>query len=171
MRSFQGVSLIALSVGAMLAASPALAQNSAKAKAAADSDVIGEVIVTARKREERLIDVPSSIATVSAAQIKATSAERVSELANYIPNVAISAGSPLDTVIQIRGIGDSAKNIGFDSPAGVYLDGIYLGPSPSIEQELLDIEQVEVLRGPQGALFGKTTIAGAITLITTRPSH
>ncbi len=171
MRSFQGVSLIALSVGAMLAASPALAQNSAKAKAAADSDVIGEVIVTARKREERLIDVPSSIATVSAAQIKATSAERVSELANYIPNVAISAGSPLDTVIQIRGIGDSAKNIGFDSPAGVYLDGIYLGPSPSIEQELLDIEQVEVLRGPQGALFGKNTIAGAINLITTRPSH
>ncbi len=166
--------MLALAAGALIATMPAHAQTAAApatGTASDSSDKIATVIVTARKREERLIDVPSSIATVSGAQIKATSAERVSDLANYIPNVAISADSPLDTVIQIRGIGESAKNIGFDSTAGVYLDGIYLGPSPSIEQELLNIDQVEVLRGPQGALFGKNTIAGAINLITTRPSN
>ena len=151
-------------------AGPGLAQarQAAPPEAAA---TLEEVIVTAQKRSERLTDVPASIASVGADQIAATGAQRVSEVGNYVPNVTISGDDALGASVSIRGVGAGSRNIGFDSRVGVYLDGVYLGQSPAVDQELLGIERVEVLRGPQGALFGKNTVAGALNLITSRPSE
>ncbi len=66
-------------------------------------------------------------------------------------------------------MGSNSRNIGFDSRVGVYVDGVYMGQSPAVNQELLDLERVEVLRGPQGMLFGKNTVAGAVSLVTKKP--
>jgi iron complex outermembrane receptor protein len=133
--------------------------------------VLDDVVVTAQRRSERLTDVPASVAAVSAERIVATGAQDVADLGSYIPNVLIVKGSGLGAAVLIRGVGSNSRNIGFDSRVGVYLDGVYLGQSPALNQELVDLERVEVLRGPQGALFGKNTVAGAINLITAKPGH
>ncbi|PHS77924.1 MAG: TonB-dependent receptor [Robiginitomaculum sp.] len=135
----------------------------------ASAQVQDEIIVTATKRNERLIDVPLSISVVGAHMIETTGIRDLKEVAEYIPNVEISQGSDFRSSVTIRGVGAVSRNIGFDTRVGVYVDGIYMGQSPSLNQELLDLQQVEVLRGPQGTLFGKDTVAGAINLITKKP--
>lgn len=133
--------------------------------------VYDAVVVVAQRREENLRDVPSSIATVDDEQIEATSSQRVQDMANYVPNVDIASTSALGATLTIRGVGSSSRNIGFDSRAGLYIDGVYLGQSPALDQDLLGLQRVEVLRGPQGTLFGKNNDAGAINLITKRPGQ
>ncbi len=129
-----------------------------------------EIIVTATKRAEKLTEVPIAISVLGADDIDQTSIRELSQIDEYIPNVQISNGTDFRSVITIRGVGSSSRNIGFDSRVGVYVDGVYMGQSPSSNQELLDLERVEVLRGPQGMLFGKNTVAGAISLVTKKPS-
>ncbi len=128
-----------------------------------------EIIVSATKRDERLIDVPLSISVVGEEMIDTTGIRDLKEVGEFIPNVEISQGSDFRSSVTIRGVGTNSRNIGFDTRVGVYVDGIYMGQSPSLNQELLDLKQVEVLRGPQGTLFGKDTVAGAINLITKKP--
>jgi iron complex outermembrane receptor protein len=147
---------------ALLFAAPAMAQD-------AEATRVDEILVTAQKRSQRLIDVPSSIAAVSEETIRELSLQQLSEIANHVPNLAIDASSSLNSAVYIRGVGANSRNIGFDTRVGVYLDGVYLGQSPALNQELFDLERVEVLRGPQGALFGKNTVAGAINLISRQP--
>ena len=141
---------------------PAQAQETGK------EDVI---IVTATKRAEKLTEVPIAISVMGAEDIDQTGIRELSEISTYIPNVQISNGTDFRSVITIRGVGSSSRNIGFDSRVGVYVDGVYMGQSPSVNQELLDLQRVEVLRGPQGMLFGKNTVAGAISLVTVKPSQ
>lgn len=129
-----------------------------------------EIYVTATKRAEKLSEVPIAISVFGDQDVDQTGIRELSELAEYIPNVQISGHTDFRSVVTIRGVGSSSRNIGFDSRVGVYLDGVYLGQSPSVNQELLDLERVEVLRGPQGMLFGKNTVAGAISLITKKPA-
>lgn len=128
-----------------------------------------EVTVTAQKRSERLTDVPISIASVSAENLDQTGVRQLKEMAEFVPNLTISSGTDFTSSVSIRGVGANSRNIGFDTRVGVYLDGVYLGQSPALNQELLDLERVEVLRGPQGTLFGKNTVAGAINLISKKP--
>jgi len=130
---------------------------------------LDEIIVTAQRRGQRLIDVPASVAAVDEGAMRDLSVRQVSDLANHVPNLAIDATTSLNSAVYIRGVGANSRNIGFDTRVGVYLDGVYLGQSPALNQELLDLERVEVLRGPQGALFGKNTVAGAINLISRQP--
>lgn len=120
-----------------------------------DSNVQDEVIVTATKRDERLIDVPISMSVVTSEQIAQTGVRELKGISDYIPNVQISQNNDYGSTVTIRGVGANSRNIGFDTRVGVYVDGIYMGQSPSLNQELLDLQQVEVLRGPQGTLFGK----------------
>ena len=151
-------------------ATPAPQASDAEQAAEPDARKVYEaVVVVAQRREENLRDVPSSIATVGEEQIEATSSQRVQDVANYVPNVDIASTSALGATLTIRGVGSSSRNIGFDSRAGLYIDGVYLGQSPALDQDLLGLERVEVLRGPQGTLFGKNNDAGAINLITKRP--
>jgi iron complex outermembrane recepter protein len=138
---------------------------------AQENDQEDIIIVTATKRAEKLTEVPIAISVMGAEDIDQTSIRELSEIAEYIPNVQISDGTDFRSVITIRGVGSSSRNIGFDSRVGVYVDGVYMGQSPSVNQELLDLERVEVLRGPQGMLFGKNTVAGAISLVTVKPSQ
>lgn len=128
-----------------------------------------EVVVTAQKRSERLIEVPISISTVSAESIQQTGIKELKEMGDLTPNLQISQNSDFGTNITIRGVGANSRNIGFDSRVGVYVDGVYMGQSPAANQGLVDVERVEVLRGPQGTLFGKNTVAGAISLVSKKP--
>jgi iron complex outermembrane recepter protein len=147
----------------------AMAALIAPLPAPAQQDTIEEIVVTAQKRTERLVDVPVSISVFNDDAIDQTGVRELKDIADYIPNLEISEGNDFRSTVTIRGVGAQSRNIGFDSRVGVYVDGVYIGQSPAINQELLNLERVEVLRGPQGALFGKNTVAGAINLVTRKP--
>jgi iron complex outermembrane recepter protein len=130
---------------------------------------LDEVVVTAQKRLEPLTDVPISIAVVSEETLLKTGVRQLREISRLAPNLRITAGNDTTTAIRIRGVGANTRNIGFDTRVGVYVDGVYLGQSPAQNVDILDLERVEVMRGPQGTLFGKNTVAGAINLVTRKP--
>lgn len=153
--------LISCVLGVGMASGPGWAQDTA---------TVEEIVVTAQKRVERLLDVPSSVAAVGEQTIKDLNVRQLAELSNHVPNLIIDSNVSLNSAVYIRGVGANSRNIGFDTRVGVYLDGVYLGQSPALNQELVDLERVEVLRGPQGALFGKNTVAGAINLISRPPT-
>ena len=134
-----------------------------------DVKVYEGIVVTATRRAEKLSEVPIAMSVFGDDNIEQTSVRELSEISGYIPNVSISGHNDFRSVITIRGVGSASRNIGFDSRVGVYVDGVYMGQSPAVNQELLDLERVEVLRGPQGMLFGKNTVAGAVSLVTKKP--
>ncbi len=157
-----GASLVGLSA-------PAFAQEAAEA-----DDGLDEIVVTANKREENLQRAPLSISAVSAEQLEFRGLTEVKDLSAIVPNVSIVGGTTNATaaVVSIRGIPSSADETqGFDSPIGLYLDGVFLARSSAASFEVADIERVEVLRGPQGTLFGRNTTGGAINFITKKPSE
>ena len=158
-----------LQPGAAAAVVAALLMTPLCASAQDDAFAIEEVVVTAQKRTERLVDVPVAISVFSASSMEQTGVHELKEVSGYIPNVQISPTNDFRSTVTIRGVGATSRNIGFDSRVGVYIDGVYVGQSPAINQELLNLERVEVLRGPQGTLFGKNTVAGAINLVTKKP--
>jgi iron complex outermembrane recepter protein len=157
---------IALVLSLAATATPSLAQSSAEAGLQLE-----EIIVTARKRDESLMDVPISIAAFTDTMLRDMGVTNVMSLDNRLANVV------LDTVdydeqrrVSIRGISSSARTVGQESGFGVYIDGVYTGRAETYNQQLPDIASVEVLRGPQGTIFGKNTIAGAMSLNTRRPA-
>jgi iron complex outermembrane receptor protein len=153
--------------GIAVLATPAMAQD-----ANADEG-IGDIVVTANKREENLQQVPLSISAVSAEQLELRGLTEIKDLSAIAPNVSIVGGTTNATaaVVSIRGIPSAADETqGFDSPIGLYLDGVFLARSSAASFEVADIERVEVLRGPQGTLFGRNTTGGAINFITKKPS-
>lgn len=143
----------------------AFAQSEAPA---ADESVQDEIIVTARRVAESLQDVPISLSVVGSAEVEERNNTRVSELVATIPNVTFTSG--VLPTITVRGITSQARvNPGFDSGVGVYIDGVVQGKLFAFDQPLYDIERVEFLRGPQGTLFGKNSVAGAISMTTRNP--
>tara|TARA_R110001606_G_scaffold47570_1_gene121204 strand:- start:30219 stop:32312 length:2094 start_codon:yes stop_codon:yes gene_type:complete len=127
------------------------------------------VIVSARKRDESLKDVPGSLAVVSAEQIEAKSAVGLSDLTLSIPNVSYQDRGSGFNSFSIRGISSNARNTGIEDSVSIYVDGVYVGRPAFFDLNLADVQSVEVLRGPQGTLFGKNTIAGAINIVTPKP--
>jgi len=144
------------------------ASNSGAALAQEESYTLEEVVVTAQKRSENIQDVPISISALSGAKIVESGIKDMDDLSAFVPNLDISTGN--NTQIRMRGLG-SGLNKGFEQSVGMYIDGIYHGRDRSYRGSLLDLERVEVLRGPQGILFGKNTIAGAINIVTAKPSQ
>ena len=126
-----------------------------------------EIIVTAQKRAESLQDVPVSLMAISGTKIEEAGMHSFAELSQYVPNLNITENN-LNTIISMRGIGVGA-NQSFEQSVGVYVDGIHYGKARQSRTALFDVQQVEVLRGPQGILFGKNTLAGAINVITATP--
>jgi len=151
------------------AMSSALFGQTAVAQDEAGGLAIEEILVTAQKRSESLQEVPIAISVFSADAIDNGTVKELRDLSEYIPNVNITQGTDFGARIQIRGVGANSRNIGFDSRVGVYLDGVYLGQGPALNQDLVDLDHIEILRGPQGTLFGKNTVAGAISMISTKP--
>lgn len=131
--------------------------------------VLEEIIVTAQKRAQSLQDVPISVATISGEKINNLGIQGLEELSIYTPNVTINQGMASPNMF-IRGIG-SGTNSGFEQSVGLYVDGIYVGRSALANTPFIfDLERVEILKGPQGILFGKNTIGGAINVTSARPT-
>ena len=138
-----------------------------------DNDMaMEEITVTAQKRAQNLQDIPISIQAITDSTIKELGATIISDLESSVPSLGIG-GVPGSSNQQmgIRGIVDFSRNTGVDARMGVYIDGIYQGRSYSSDQPLLGLERVEVLRGPQGTLYGKNTVSGAISLVTKTPTE
>lgn len=130
-----------------------------------------EIIVTATKREEKLRDVPISVSAYDQDFIEDAGLKGLTELEDYTPGLSIKTGTgSRATTLRIRGIGSPGSNSGIDPSVGTFIDGVYQGRAGMSLIDLVDIERVEVLRGPQGTLYGKNTAAGAINILTNRPS-
>jgi iron complex outermembrane receptor protein len=135
------------------------------------SNVIEEVVVTSRKREESLRDVPIAVTAVTAESIKELRIDNIGNVAAITPNLVVntSAGGSPSAVACLRGMCRTNTIITEDPMVGTYVDGVYLGKAVGSLIDVLDLERVEVLRGPQGTLFGKNTLGGAINLVTRKP--
>lgn len=133
------------------------------------SGTLEEITVTAQWRAQGLGDVPLSISAVTGETIEKFALYRFDDLQAIVPNLHINEGVANPT-ITIRGLGSGAANFGFEQSVGMFIDGVYIGRSRLLVSPLFDVERVEVVRGPQGALFGKNTIAGAVSVTTTKPT-
>ncbi len=134
--------------------------------------VLEELLVTATRRVESLQDVAMSVSAFSGDFLLKTGANDLTQLEEYTPNLKITPGADTrSTSIRIRGIGSVGTNSGIDPSVGVFLDGVYQGRAGMALSDLVDVERVEILRGPQGTLYGKNTAAGAITVTTKMPGQ
>jgi iron complex outermembrane receptor protein len=153
----------------------AILSNAAWAQAQPGGDgpsaaTLEAVVVTARYREESLQRVPISISAITGDAIASGQVTTLQGLEFSVPNLVFGeTGASAETFIGIRGIGDFSRNIGFDTRVGVYVDGVFAGQSLAVDQGLIDVQQVEVLRGPQGTLFGKNSSSGVIQIVSRRP--
>ena len=136
-----------------------------------DSSVLAEVVVTAQKREQSLQDVPISLTVVTGERIESNFIADLGELSRYIPNLQTKEGTE-GAEIVLRGVGNSGgTNFGFQSPVGIFLDGLYHGRLNQGRIAYFDVERIEVMRGPQSTLFGMNTIVGAISVVSKRPTR
>lgn len=130
-----------------------------------------EIVVTAQKRTESVQDVPISISAYSSDFLDKSGVSNLKDISLYAPNLTLSsAGQKANTRISIRGVG-SVGNAGIEPAVGVYIDGVYYPKPGSVIGELIDLQTIEVLRGPQGTLFGRNTPAGALNITTKAPSR
>ena len=138
-------------------------------EAATGQSAIDEIIVTANKREEKIIDVPISIAALSGEQIEKAGIQNISDLSYAVPNLSVWEAGPGFQTITIRGIGNVS---GSSSLIGMYMDEAPVSAIPLAQLDLraIDLERVEVLRGPQGTLYGQGSVGGTIRFITNDPS-
>lgn len=136
-----------------------------------DSTVTDEITVTAQRVEEAVQDVPISIVTRSGEQLEQEAIGDVQALAEAAPGVVISGQSPTtgEIAIYIRGIGSSTLGIGTEPTVGYYVDGVYMPRPQAAVNPFLDLERIEILRGPQGTLWGRNSTAGAVNVITRAP--
>ena len=143
----------------------------AAARAESGRAELEEIIVTAQRRESDLQSIPAAVSAIGADALDAAGIVRVDNLANSVPNLFIDTSAGLrSTVVSVRGISSNPNNPGVDPAVGVFVDGVYQGRPTTLNSSLYDLERVEFLRGPQGALYGKNTIAGAINFITRLPT-
>jgi len=164
---------VAASKLALISALGAVPALPALAEEARNSGVLEEVIVTARKVEESAQDVPIAITALSQ-ELTNPTIRNLTDLNGFAPNVQIGEDGSRGgggASITIRGISPTrTDDNSFDSPIGVMIDGIYLGSLAGQVLENFDVERVEVLRGPQGTLFGKNTVGGVVHVIRSRPT-
>ncbi len=126
-----------------------------------------EIIVTARGREQRLLDVPVAVSVVSGAELERADLRTLQDVTARLPNERINNGTNTD-VLVIRGVGSGA-NVGFEQAVGTFVDGVYRGRSRATRAALFDLDRVEVLRGPQTTFFGHNAVAGALNIVTRKP--
>ena len=153
------------------------AQESASSETASEAaqDGISDIIVTARKREENLQNTPISISAVSADALDSRGITSIMKLEDTTPNLTFknipsNSGVASNAAVYIRGIGQSDFAPGVDPGVGIYVDGVYQGRSVGGVFDMIDIDRVEILRGPQGTLFGRNTIGGAVSVTTAKPT-
>ncbi len=134
------------------------------------SALLEEIVVTAQKREQNLQDVPISISAFSGAALKEMGAEKISDLGKATAGVEMNNESVTQPEYNVRGIGTSDFTVGSDPAVALYIDGVYAARGAGAEVPFDDVERVEILKGPQGTLFGRNATGGAIHIITKKPS-
>jgi iron complex outermembrane receptor protein len=138
-----------------------------------NAGALAEVVVTARKREENLQTTPVSVTAFSAAALERQGIDGINDLDHHVANFSMingQGGGTSQSQISIRGVGQSDFILTADQSVGLYLDGVYIPRSLGAALDLVDIERIEVLRGPQGTLFGRNTTAGAVQILSAGPA-
>lgn len=148
---------------------PALAQPAAAP--GAEASRLEEIVVTARKRDESLQDVPVSVAAVTAENLEDYRIREVRDLTNKLPNFMMPVVGFNNQSVSIRGVDVGVRNAGFNPSVSFYVDGVYQGRPSNFNQMLVDVDRVEVLLGPQGTMFGNNTIGGVVNIVTPRPTQ
>ena len=159
-----------LNVGAALcafAAQPLFAQDAAPVEEINDGDD-SAIVVTARRREESLLDVPIAVSAFSGAQLEQRGSLDITDISNVTPNTTLenSRGTNSTLTAFIRGVGQQDPVPGFEAGIGIYLDDVYLNRPQAGVLDIYEVERIEVLRGPQGTLYGRNTIGGAVKYVT-----
>ncbi len=164
--------LLAGTAGFAAFAAPLAAQDSA-ADAAAEAEAPAAeedntIYVTARRREERLIDVPLSVTALSGDDLVKQGVQDLTQIAQQVPNITLEVSRGTNTTLTafIRGVGQQDPVAGFEAGVGLYVDDVYLNRPQAAVLDIYDVERIEVLRGPQGTLYGRNTIGGAIKYVT-----
>ncbi len=131
-----------------------------------------EIIVSARRRDESAQDVPIALSVVGASQLEQTGNYTLTQIQQIVPSLQVFSFNPRNTNINIRGLGSNVAltNDGLENGVGFYVDNVYYGRVGQTQFDLVDLQQIEVLRGPQGTLFGKNTTSGAINITSRKPS-
>ncbi len=168
---FTRVAFAVAGVSLLCSSAPVVAQADSGSSA-----FLEEIVVTARKREESLQDTPLAVSAFNTAELEQRNIVSVNEISQYIPNVqydnvASEAGGGNSSQIFIRGIGQTDYVLTVEPGVATYLDGVYVSKSMGSLMDNIDLERVEVMRGPQGTLFGRNTIGGAVSIISKRPSE
>lgn len=168
-RPLTAILFASVAVGALPAS--AIAQDSAPQASEASDPALtadGAIIVTARRRSESLTSVPIAISAFSGAELAAKGAGDITSLADEVPNVTLEPSRGTNSTLSafIRGVGQQDPVSGFEQGVGIYLDDVYLNRPQAAVLDIYDVERVEVLRGPQGTLYGRNTIGGAIKYVT-----
>ena len=132
---------------------------------------IEEVIVTAERREANLQDVPISVSSFSATTLEDLQVRNLGDLQSLVPNLSVHVGDANNAVIYIRGVGQIDSIAFFEPGVGIYLDDVYLGRAQGAFLNVLDVERIEVLRGPQGTLYGRNTVGGAVKYVSASPTN
>lgn len=153
---------------ALLGASSALAQTAA-APPVQESSQIEEVVVTAQRRSESLQDVPVTVTAFGAGQIQEARIRQIGDVAGLTPGLQFDAFPASQPRISIRGIGSSDRGAAGDPSSAVFLDEIYLGRPAAVAFDAFDVERIEVLKGPQGTLYGRNVVGGAINVVSHKP--
>ena len=150
----------------------AMAADVAPPDAATAQQPIDEVVVTvtAQSRTQQAQAVPISMQIISADQLSKLAATNIADINGYVPGLAVDASQPTQPGYSLRGIGTSDFGIGTDSPVGIYIDGVYSGKTGGALMNFNDTQRIEILKGPQGTLFGRNSAAGAISITTREPS-
>jgi iron complex outermembrane receptor protein len=145
----------------------------AQAAAQGNDGQLNEIVVTARRTQEKLQQTPVAVSAMDAKMLDNLNVQDTSKIMQFIPNLYLGQGSGSNTnvAISIRGIGQQDPLLTVDSPVGFYVDGVNLSRISALNFDLVDLERVEVLRGPQGTLFGRNTTGGAVNLITKAPAN
>jgi iron complex outermembrane receptor protein len=159
---------IRLALAAAAACSLPVSGPAVAAEPGAQAGTIEQVTVTARRREESLQDVPVAITALTADQLQEQNVRTLEDITAYAPNIKVNAGRATTSTINayIRGVGQNDPLWGFEPGVGIYLDDVYIARPQGALLDVYDVERIEVLRGPQGTLYGKNTIAGAIKYVT-----
>ncbi len=155
-----------------LALATAVGSPSVTAQSEEPRMALEEVVVTARRKEESLQSVPIAVTAIDGASFEASGAADISELQGQVPNLSIYAGRNQSTTLTafMRGVGQADPLWGVDPGVGLYVDDVYIARPQGALLSTFDVERIEVLRGPQGTLYGKNTIGGAIKYVTRRPT-
>lgn len=158
-------------LSATLAAAPLHAQDSASTTSTESQGGVAEIIVTAQRRSESVQNVPIAISAFSSAQLQSQGVANTLELGRFVPNLVSmnNTGIGSANAFYLRGLGNTETIPTFDPPVGTYVDDIYLSRQNANNINLFDVERVEVLRGPQGTLFGRNTTGGAVNVILKQP--